>query len=166
MAINQIICASYLKSHQFLLLHNCGLDISDERMAKLMGYSNIVRNGKQKSQPELPRGRPQQNHDKNRKAVIGKGTGLSFRAKDNTRFANVFVSRLEPGLEPEAIKAYLDETLKVNCKVECTKASQWYTSFHIECVCKDPSVFMNDQLWPDGAYVRWWKPARRNGEVK
>ena len=135
---------------------------------EMLGYSYVVRNGKQKPQPVKPMGRQRQNSvkNKNRKEVIGKGTGLSFRAKENTRFANVFVSRLEPGLETETVKNYLDKTLNVNCKVECSRASEWYTSFHIECVCIDPSVFMNDQIWPDGAYVRWWKPDRQKGGKK
>ena len=36
-----------------------------------------------------------------------------------------------------------------------------YSSFHITSVCEDPSVFMKDDLWPERAFVRWWREAKK-----
>ena len=45
--------------------------------------------------------------------------------------------------------------------MECVNATDWHTSFHITCRCENTAVFMNESLWPEGAYVRWWGEKRR-----
>ena len=42
------------------------------------------------------------------------------------------------------------------------KATDWHTSFHITCRCENTAVFMNESIWPEGAYVRWWGEKRRS----
>ena len=44
-------------------------------------------------------------------------------------------------------------------KVEIAKKTEWYSSFHITCYCEEPAIFMNPDVWPEGAYLRWWKKA-------
>ena len=55
------------------------------------------------------------------------------------------------------IKRHLDSTLKLDVTVELCKQSDSQSSFHLSCLCPDPSVFMSDDLWPDGTYLRWWR---------
>ena len=37
-----------------------------------------------------------------------------------------------------------------------------YSSFHVKATCENPSVFVDDGLWPEGVRYRWFKPARAN----
>ena len=73
----------------------------------------------------------------------------------------MFASRLAPDLTDEGLKSYLDSELGLSVNVECVKATDWHTSFHITCRCENTAVFMNESIWPEGAYVRWWGEKRR-----
>ena len=98
--------------------------------------------------------------------VIGKARNLTIKAAK--RFANVFVARLDPNENEVTIKRHLDSTLKLDVTVELCKQSDSQSSFHLSCLCPDPSVFMSDDLWPDGTYLRWWrqpKPKSRTGST-
>jgi len=86
---------------------------------------------------------------------------MNFKANAKKRWANVFVSRLEPGLKDDDLKKYLDDILKVRCSVERVKDTEWYSSFHIKCECEEPEGFMNSEIWPEGAYVRWWSAMKK-----
>ena len=81
-------------------------------------------------------------------AVIGKARNLSIKAAK--RFANVFVARLDPNENEVSIKRHLESTLKLDVTVELCKQSDSQSSFHLSCLCPDPSVFMSDDLWPEG----------------
>ena len=76
------------------------------------------------------------------------------------RLANVFVSRLGPDESEATIKRYLETTLKLDVKVELCKLSETQSSFHVTSLCPNPSVFMDDDLWPVGVYRRWWRQHR------
>jgi len=145
-------------------LENDGKLISDEEMATAMGaYSDVVRHGQRKVQPVIRvsnKAAAKKEKGKANNAVIGKGVNIGFRAKAKSKFANVFVSRLEPELTKEQLKSYLDKLLHVDCKVEYVKQLEWYSSFHIESECPDPQAFMSCDIWPEGAYVRWWRRQR------
>ena len=98
--------------------------------------------------------------------VIGKARNLTIKAAK--RFANVFVARLDPNENEVTIKRHLDSTLKLDVTVELCKRSDSLSSFYLSCLCPDPSVFMSDDLWPDGTYLRWWrqpKPKSRTGST-
>ena len=99
-------------------------------------------------------------------AVIGKARNLPIKAAK--RFANVFVARLDPNENEVSIKRHLESTLKLDVTVELCKQSDSQSSFHLSCLCPDPSVFMSDDLWPEGTYLRWWrqpKPKLRTGST-
>ena len=99
-------------------------------------------------------------------AVIGKARNLPIKAAK--RFANVFVARLDPNENEMSIKRHLESTLKLDVTVELCKQSDSQNSFHLSCLCPDPSVFMSDDLWPEGTYLRWWrqpKPKLRTGST-
>ena len=99
-------------------------------------------------------------------AVIGKARNLSIKAAK--RFANVFVARLDPNENEVSIKRHLESTLKLDVTVELCKQSDSQSSFNLNGLCPDPSVFMSDDLWPEGTYLRWWrqpKPKLRTGST-
>lgn len=146
-------------------------DITDEEMAT---YSQTMKNGIMQMKharstmlPPKPRKESKDAPQKTKKqsAITGKGTNIGFAAKKKVRFANVFASRLEPGVTEAQVKDHLDSTLSLNCKVECVKSTDWYTSFHITCACPNPMVFMDEAIWPDGTYVRWWGEKRGQSQT-
>ena len=99
-------------------------------------------------------------------AVIGKARNLPIKAAK--RFANVFVARLDPNENEVTIKRHLELTLKLDVIVELCKQSDSQSSFHLSCLCPGTSVFMSDDLWPEGTYLRWWrqpKPKLRTGST-
>ena len=54
--------------------------------------------------------------------------------------------------------------MKVKTNVESIKKTEWYVPFHITCYCNDTCTFMDPEICPDGAYVRWWKN-QTNGKI-
>ena len=76
------------------------------------------------------------------------------------RLANVFVSRLGQYETEATIKTCLETTLKLDVKVELCKLSETQSSFHVTSLFLNPSVFMDDDLWPVGVYRRWWRQHR------
>ena len=46
--------------------------------------------------------------------------------------------------------------------VDLIRRTDWHTSFHIKCNCHDPSAFMNCDIWPEDAYVRWWREPKQS----
>ena len=37
-----------------------------------------------------------------------------------------------------------------------------YSSFKITCICPNPDVFKNGEIWPRGILVRWWRKPRND----
>ena len=93
--------------------------------------------------------------------VIGSASvkGMTAVVKRKRR-ANIFATRFSPEQCPNELKNYLDKTLDVS--VTCTqldsKYPDSYTSFYISAEVDDPAVFMNEQIWPEGIFVRWYRP--------
>ena len=87
--------------------------------------------------------------------VIGKATDIRIRA--SMRYANVFVSRLDPKVSCEDLCAYLQDIIQVRPIIEVVKVTDHYSSFHITPECRDPSVFLDANIWPEGSLVRWWR---------
>jgi hypothetical protein len=150
------------------------MSISDEEMAAL--YSQVVRkkprfspvpnvrNVTLKSQTgrvPQPTLLANKNTRPGKSGIIGKGVNTGIRAiKKKSRYANVFATRFHPGVNEVKVKDFLDSRLKLETSVTCVKVTEWYSSFHITCACEDPSVFMDDSLWPEGVFVRWWGEKR------
>ncbi len=83
-------------------------------------------------------------------------------AVNRTKFASVFVTRFMQNLDQEVLQRYLQEKLKfdVKCEKIVTRISR-FASFHITTECPDPKVFMEPDIWPDCAYVRWYYKPRK-----
>ena len=90
-----------------------------------------------------------------RGTIIGKATDIRIRA--SMRYANVFVSRLDPQVSCEDLCAYLQDIIQVRTTIEAVKVTDHYSSFHITSECGDPSVFLDANIWPEGSLVRWWR---------
>ena len=100
------------------------------------------------------------NHQKQKRGiVIGKTKDLQIKAIK--RVANVFASRLEPSVSESSLKRHLETMLNLDVTVELCKLTNTHSSFHITCVCTDPKVFIEEDLWPEGTYVRWWRQPRQ-----
>ena len=87
--------------------------------------------------------------------VFGKATGIAIRAATKRRkFANVFASHLDPLLTSDDLSNYLHDMLKLRPTVLLVKATNHYSSFHIQCECDNPVVFLSDTIWPEGSLVQ------------
>ena len=63
------------------------------------------------------------------------------------------------------LQRYLEERLHLEVSVSPVKTRyDTYHSFHVMCECVNPKVFMDDAVWPEGAYVRWWKGSFMGGD--
>ena len=87
-------------------------------------------------------------------AITSQGIGVGIEA---AKRSGRLVSRLVPDLTDVVLKLYLDSKLGLSVNVECVKATDWHTSFHITCKCENTAVYMNKSIWPEGAYIRWWE---------
>ena len=95
----------------------------------------------------------------NKRVIIGRATDLSIKAAK--RFANVFVSHLDTDVSESLLNRYLESTLKLDVTVELCRLSSSQSSFHLTCVCPEPNVFVAEDLWADGTYVRWWRQPKQ-----
>ena len=97
-------------------------------------------------------------------AIIGSTKNVVIRAAklSDFRWVNVFVSRLDPDFTVLDLKSHLDSSLTLDVVVEQVKSTTTYSSFHITCNCPLPKVFLSAMLWPEGAYVRWWRNHTRD----
>ena len=77
--------------------------------------------------------------------------------------AELFVTRFSPDCEADDIKSYIYANLNLDATVEKMKNTRnsECSSFHISCVCDDPKLFYNAELWPEHVLYRRWYPARR-----
>ena len=135
--------------------------ISDSEMAL---FTDVVKRGKgkMKARAFAPPAVAVVRKTGKSSAITGRGVGVGIQAaKRSGRLASVFASRLAPDLTDAGLKSYLDSELGLSVNVGCVKATDWHTSFHITCRCENTAVFMNDIIWPEGAYVRWWGEKRR-----
>jgi len=102
---------------------------------------------------------------KQNKRIIGSATvqGITAATKRGKR-ANIFATRFAPDQCPDKLKQYLDN--KLNANVTCTRlASKYpdsYSSFYVSAEIAEPTVFLDSQLWPEGIYVRWFRPVTKS----
>ncbi len=75
-------------------------------------------------------------------------------AVNRTKFASVFATRFMQNLDQEVLQRYLEDKLKFDVKCEkIVTGRSCFASFHITAECPDPKVFIEPDIWPDGAYV-------------
>lgn len=100
--------------------------------------------------------------------IVGKAKNLAIKpAIKRRRLANVFASKLDPDLSVDDLRHYLVGQLKLNeeeLTIELIRRSEWHSSFHVKCYCSEPSVFMDCDIWPEDAYVRWWREPKQPQE--
>ena len=82
--------------------------------------------------------------------------------------AELFVTRLSPGCTVDDVKSFILRNLDLDAnvtKITNTRNASYFSSFHVSCECIDPSVFYNENLWPEHVLYRRWYPPRtaRNG---
>ena len=88
---------------------------------------------------------------------------------ERDKTAEVFVTRLPPELTQEDLSAYILAILNLNATVfkQTTRHDDEFSSFHVSCICENPKIFMDPNLWPEcWMYRRWYPPCRkpyRNG---
>ena len=100
-----------------------------------------------------------------RKEIIGSAKNLPIRAaKPMLRVADVFVSRLDPQLIACDLQNYLVGKLHIEVDVELVKVTEHLSYVHVYSQCSQPNVFMSADLWPEGAYVRWWGKTPRQSQ--
>ena len=73
------------------------------------------------------------------------------------------MDHFDPGVTDTMLQDYLSDKLRLDVRVERIQTKyDTYASFHIKCDCTDPSVFMDADLWPENAFVRWWREQRQH----
>ena len=121
-------------------------------------------NGKLRAMPETgasQSSRGMANHKpkpSGKKFVSGSVKQSGLQTVRKSKYASVFASRFDTSVSSEMLKSYLEEKLKLTVQVSPVRTRyDSYHSFHVMSQCDDPAVFMDESVWPEGAYVRWWK---------
>ena len=101
---------------------------------------------------------------KARKPVIGSAKVASINAVvKRKRKANVFATRFPPDQSADNLKRYLDGKLNVNvtCLLLKSKYPEYYRTFYVSAEVDDPKVFLDGHIWPEGSFIRWFKPSEK-----
>ena len=99
--------------------------------------------------------------------IVGKGLGNSNGISGKGRFISLFVSRLEPDIEANRVKKYVDDKFEVDfiCEKMQTRYDT-YASFKLEGYCKNSDVFFKEENWPENILVRrFYKPRKPQTSV-
>ena len=87
--------------------------------------------------------------------IVGSSVGLKGGIKSRGRYLSLFISRLDPDVEPNVVKQFISENFEI--QVECTKLKtryDSYSSFKVEGYCNDPSIFLESSKWPENILVK------------
>ena len=76
------------------------------------------------------------------------------------RLAEIFVSRLAPDVGCNDVKEHIRSTFKLDATVECVRATDYHTSYHVSVRCQNPRRLINPVNWPEGAFLKWWRRPR------
>ena len=91
----------------------------------------------------------------------------AVKPRQRLRYANVFATRFEPTVTKLQVETYLKKHLPEKASITDLVVEQLktkhesYCSFHITARCNEPSVFMDENLWPKDVFVRWWRKERK-----
>ena len=92
--------------------------------------------------------------------IVGTCDGQNRTIKSRGRFMSLFISRLDPDIEPDLLETYIKDNF--NVVLECTKLKtkyDTYSSYKVEGYCKDPKIFFEASKWPENILVkRFFKP--------
>ena len=78
--------------------------------------------------------------------------------------AELFITRLSPDCDADDVKNFIKSNLNLDAtvrKIEGARNSGYYSSFHVSCVCANPKIFYDENLWPEHVLYRRWYPPRR-----
>ena len=108
------------------------------------------------------RGKKQNPQSRKHGLVSGaaKGSGIgTVKKMAKEKYASLFASRFSTDVSDGQLKSYLEGQLPGHEVVVNSVNTRYntYRSFHIWCACPNPLVFLKEEIWPEGAYVRWWK---------
>ena len=107
-------------------------------------------------QPDIPKKASQMR--------VGSATTNKITATKRKRLANLFATRFSPDLTCTDLESYLCDVSKIHTKCEKleSKHPDSYSSFYVRAECDDPEVFINQEIWPEGIYFRWFKPRKNH----
>ena len=92
--------------------------------------------------------------------ILGSSSKYKGNIKSRGRYVSLFVSRLDPGIEPMELNSYIRDNFHV--ELECTKLKtryDTYSSFKVEGHCADPGIFLDPSKWPVDILVKkFFKP--------
>ena len=98
-----------------------------------------------------------------RSATIGTKTGTGVTAARPVRDVDLFVSRLSPDVDPQALKAHVEEIVGVEGTTECEKLEQRHSSYvsfkiSIKALPKDkiPELYKSENWHQDILVKRWY----------
>ena len=102
-------------------------------------------------------------------STVGTSSSAARTHLQGKRQANLFATRYGPNVHFSTIKKELEINLRrvtgqhheVNVEKLETKYDS-YSSFKITCLCENPDVFKNADLWPSGILVIWWRKPRND----
>lgn len=73
------------------------------------------------------------------------------------RPSEIFVSRLAPDVSCDDVKHHIKATFNLDATVECVRATNFHTSYHVSMKCQNPRRLINPVNWPEGTFVKWWR---------
>ena len=88
-----------------------------------------------------------------------KNTGLTtVKQTKRKKYASIFASRFGPDVTGQDLEGYLEDRTGLRVIVRDVKSRfDTYRSFHVFCECEQPGMLLREEIWPEGAYVRWWR---------
>ena len=135
------------------------------------GWSDPVKNGKPRPTKDLLKASnaPQNSTSKRRNtATVGTGRESDLSIRERKFTAEYFASRYKPYVDKEAVKQDIEnELLRLTGKVHTVSIVQLkakrdhYASFKITCLCENPAIFDNPDLWPENVLFRKWVQSRK-----
>ena len=149
-----------------------GADTSDSYADKVSAWKTMmVVKGKLKAVPagttppatvDAARGKRQDSQRRKNSPVSGaaKDSGIgTVKKMAKEKYASIFASRFTTDVSDSQLKSYLEQQLPGHEVVVNHVNTRYntYRSFHVWCACPNPSVLLKEEVWPEGAYVRWWK---------
>ena len=88
-----------------------------------------------------------------------KNTGLTTVKKtERKKYASIFASIFGPDVTGQDLEGYPKDRTGLRVIVNDVRSRfDTYRSCHVFRECEQPGVLLRDEIWPEGAYVRWWR---------
>ena len=97
--------------------------------------------------------------------VVGTKSGTTLNAITVRRRVNIFVSRLDPGLSVDSLRAYVEEICEKDFEIIKLKTKfPSYSSFVVTCELSEKDKMMNPENWEEGILVRIFRGQPRTAQ--